>query len=165
MEIDDPNNDSKLETSKNSKKRGRPRLYEVDPATGKSVKGRLITPEMNKETKTHVTTQNNIIINQQGSTNTTSSTNVSMPIHLSSGGIAIFPSQPVTNPTTFTPTIYINTNNSNYPLNEDNEKKSVSSSSEPDTESENTEEEKKVHLIQFKTDDFFFCFTRMKCLF
>ena len=70
----------------NSKKRGRPRLYEMNPTTGKSIKGRLITP---------ITSPNLIKSSpkpqKQGQPNQPMM-HLNPAIHLSNGLTAIFPS-------------------------------------------------------------------------
>lgn len=71
----------------NSKKRGRPRLYEMNPTTGKSIKGRLITP---------ITSPNLIKSSpkpqKQGQSSQQPMMHLNPAIHLSNGLTAIFPS-------------------------------------------------------------------------
>ena len=96
---------NKLNKSGNSanKRRGRPRLYEVNPETGKAIKGRLLNddsltnPKANKVPKIIAPSQTNMIANQTNN----------IPVHLTatSNGIAIFPSPSTSSSSSYSPSV------------------------------------------------------------
>jgi hypothetical protein len=96
---------NKLNKSGNSvnKRRGRPRLYEVNPETGKAIKGRLLNddsltnPKSNKVPKIIAPNQPNMIVNQTNN----------IPVHLTtaSNGIAIFPSPSTSSSSSYSPSV------------------------------------------------------------
>jgi hypothetical protein len=96
------------------KSRGRPRLYAVNPATGKSIKGHLInnnTSSSPSSSSSTPTVNSSLCLVQQS--NGTTNTTTSLPIHLitTPNGLAIYPS-----PSTSTSSQYstsTSTNNSN----------------------------------------------------